>query len=139
MAYEKHTWETGEVITAEKLNNIEDGVVSSGLPIVGVAMTYGQTNTAVVDKSFDELYSLFDGIDAVEIPILIDLTMAGTTTLRRVGTLAKGRSGDFVDIYYYRPLYSATNITIESNVVKVYEASTEVTEHKTYTLQATSA
>ncbi len=27
MAYEKHTWETGEVITAEKLNNIEDGIV----------------------------------------------------------------------------------------------------------------
>ena len=25
MAYEKHTWETGEVITAEKLNNLEDG------------------------------------------------------------------------------------------------------------------
>ena len=26
MAYEKHTWETGEVITAEKLNNIETAV-----------------------------------------------------------------------------------------------------------------
>lgn len=26
MAYEKHTWETGKVITAEKLNNIENGI-----------------------------------------------------------------------------------------------------------------
>lgn len=26
MAYKKHTWETGEVITAEKLNHIEEGV-----------------------------------------------------------------------------------------------------------------
>lgn len=26
MAYEKHTWETGEVITAEKLNHIEEGI-----------------------------------------------------------------------------------------------------------------
>ena len=26
MAYEKHTWETGEVITAEKLNNLENGI-----------------------------------------------------------------------------------------------------------------
>lgn len=25
MAYEKHSWETGELITAEKLNNLEDG------------------------------------------------------------------------------------------------------------------
>ena len=30
MAYEKHTWETGETITAEKLNNLEDGVSGNG-------------------------------------------------------------------------------------------------------------
>lgn len=30
MAYTKHIWETGEVITAEKLNNLENGVASSG-------------------------------------------------------------------------------------------------------------
>ena len=119
----------------EKLNRLEEVV----LPIVGVSMTYGQTNTAVVDKSFDELYSLFDGIDAVEIPILIDFTIAGATTLRRVGILSKGYSGDSVSINYYRPLYSATNITIESNVIKVYRTSTEVTEHKTYKLEATSS
>lgn len=29
MSYEKHTWETGEVITAEKLNNIEEGIDES--------------------------------------------------------------------------------------------------------------
>lgn len=28
MPYEKHTWETGETITAEKLNNLENGIVS---------------------------------------------------------------------------------------------------------------
>lgn len=28
MSYEKHTWETGETITAEKLNNIENGIES---------------------------------------------------------------------------------------------------------------
>lgn len=26
MAYEKHTWQDGEVITKEKLNNMEDGI-----------------------------------------------------------------------------------------------------------------
>ena len=30
MAYEKHTWQTGEVITAEKLNNLEDGIAQGG-------------------------------------------------------------------------------------------------------------
>lgn len=30
MAYTPHTWTTGETITAEKMNNIEEGVQSSG-------------------------------------------------------------------------------------------------------------
>lgn len=33
MAYEKHTWETGETITAEKLNNLEDGVSGNTIPV----------------------------------------------------------------------------------------------------------
>lgn len=28
MAYEEHTWETGEIITAEKLNHMESGIGS---------------------------------------------------------------------------------------------------------------
>lgn len=30
MAYEKQTWQTGDVITADKLNHIEDGIASGG-------------------------------------------------------------------------------------------------------------
>lgn len=30
MAYEKQTWETGELITADKLNHMEDGIADSG-------------------------------------------------------------------------------------------------------------
>ena len=30
MTYTKHTWQTGEVITAAKLNNIEDGIEGGG-------------------------------------------------------------------------------------------------------------
>ena len=30
MSYEKHTWENGEIITAEKLNNIENGIEEAG-------------------------------------------------------------------------------------------------------------
>ena len=37
MSYNKHTWETGETITAEKLNNIEDGVENAGNSIQRVA------------------------------------------------------------------------------------------------------
>lgn len=30
MAYDKYTWQTGETITAEKLNHIEDGIENAG-------------------------------------------------------------------------------------------------------------
>lgn len=30
MAYEKQTWQCGDVVTAEKLNHIEDGIANSG-------------------------------------------------------------------------------------------------------------
>lgn len=30
MAYTKQTWECGDVITAEKLNHMEDGIANSG-------------------------------------------------------------------------------------------------------------
>ncbi len=33
MPYEKHTWETGETITAERLNNIENGIANNILII----------------------------------------------------------------------------------------------------------
>jgi len=29
MAYAKHTWQTGETITATKLNNIENGIATN--------------------------------------------------------------------------------------------------------------
>lgn len=41
MAYEKHTWTTGETITATKLNNIEDGIAGGGgsLPYIEITTT----------------------------------------------------------------------------------------------------
>lgn len=43
MAYEKHTWADGEVITKEKLNNMEDGIEAAGSGEI--------TATATVDNT----------------------------------------------------------------------------------------
>lgn len=40
MSYEKHTWQTGETITAEKLNNLEDGVASNGSDVFLLSNLY---------------------------------------------------------------------------------------------------
>ena len=61
MSYEKHTWETGETITAEKLNNLEDGVASGGEGsnnfFVKFTITYDQSGNPIVtsDKTLKEI------------------------------------------------------------------------------------
>ena len=50
MAYEKQTWVTGEVITKEKLNHMEDGIADSGGVIVAE-----EDSDAQLDKTWQEI------------------------------------------------------------------------------------
>lgn len=62
MSYEKHTWETGETITAEKLNNLENGVASSGdegSPIIIVTVTE-DSGTYTTNKTYEEALSVIN-------------------------------------------------------------------------------
>lgn len=51
MSYEKQTWTTGEVITAEKLNHMEDGIGSC----VMVATATEDGEFIVLDKTYNEI------------------------------------------------------------------------------------
>lgn len=53
MAYEKQTWVTGEVITKEKLNHMEDGIANSG-GSCGVIASSVDENDAL-DKTWNEV------------------------------------------------------------------------------------
>ena len=57
MAYEKHTWETGETITAEKLNNLEDGV--SGNRVFSVNINENSEGY-ILDKTFGEIRNAYE-------------------------------------------------------------------------------
>lgn len=50
MAYEKQTWVTGEVITKEKLNHMEDGIANNG----GILFLHEDT-AGVLDKTWNEI------------------------------------------------------------------------------------
>lgn len=52
MSYTPTTWETGDVITADRLNNIEQGVLNAGSTIYYVDITYDDD---------DGTYSASDG------------------------------------------------------------------------------
>lgn len=57
MSYDKQNWQTGDVITANKLNHIEDGIAGAGgggVLVVNVT-TPDQGQTFVADKTFEQL------------------------------------------------------------------------------------
>lgn len=55
MAYEKQTWVTGEVITKEKLNHMEDGIANGG----GV-FVIGVNENHALDKTWNEIKNAYD-------------------------------------------------------------------------------
>lgn len=59
MAYEKHIWETGEVITAEKLNHIEDGVGSGFSSISITSDEDAETHYFTINSGADTLRGKF--------------------------------------------------------------------------------
>ena len=57
MSYEKQTWQTGDTITAEKLNHIEDGIAGAGGG--GVLVVYGTVDDddiMTLDHTWQEIY-----------------------------------------------------------------------------------
>lgn len=51
MSYEKQTWQTGEVITEQKLNHMEDGIAMGGVLIVHLDKTEG-----ALDKTWQQIH-----------------------------------------------------------------------------------
>lgn len=60
MAYTKTTWQTGDIITAEKLNNMEDGIGS--VLIVQMTTSDGTTTFVADTDAADIITALQNGI-----------------------------------------------------------------------------
>ena len=72
MAYEKNTWATGDVVTSEKLNHMEDGIAEGGsgeTPIINTTRTVGSNNSTVFtfEKTFAEVKAM---LDAGQVPVV---------------------------------------------------------------------
>lgn len=62
MAYEKQTWTTGEVITQEKLNHMEDGIANAGgsdISFFRVTFTDNGDDTLTADKTRAEILQAY--------------------------------------------------------------------------------
>lgn len=62
MAYVKNTWATGDVISAEKLNNIENGVESAeqgGSNLFAITVSGDGAFDHTLNKTWQEIYDAF--------------------------------------------------------------------------------
>ena len=70
MGYNKTTWETGDIVTAEKLNNIENGISAAG-QILLVHEIYDESlNTYTLDKTWQEIHDAMEVGLAILFPVL---------------------------------------------------------------------
>ena len=58
MGYEKQTWATGDVITAEKLNHMEDGIEGAGeggATVLRVTLTYTSQTQGTLSHTYQQI------------------------------------------------------------------------------------
>lgn len=68
MAYTKQNWECGDLITADKMNHIEDGIedASSGGGTTKLTVNVTESNgTFVMDKTWQEISDAFPNVEVV--------------------------------------------------------------------------
>lgn len=67
MAYDKYTWNTGETITKEKLNHIEDGIGDNDTAITQLGTSITNLATTVNELGNKSKYEIVDDGDGLEI------------------------------------------------------------------------
>ena len=79
MAYEKQTWQTGDVITQEKLNHIEDGIAGaggSGKRIFTADMT-GDLTLSNVTWTYESVKEAYENGEEIELKINFSRSTTG--------------------------------------------------------------
>ena len=66
MSYTKNTWNAGDVVTAEKLNHMEDGIksvfnLSSWEPVFEITFAYGEGEARLYpNKTYSEIMDIYE-------------------------------------------------------------------------------
>ena len=91
MSYEKTTWINGDIITADKMNNIENGIASAGKVMICNASFSSSAQNYVLDKTVQEIY---------------DAMLAGTPVYIKCqyGVLGPSGSGDYISNLFLAPV-----------------------------------
>lgn len=80
MSYKPTEWKSGDTVTSAKLNNIEEGIASSGAFIVHGIISEG-TGTITLDKTWKEIHDAAQQEKYVCIIVLINDTVRNLPVL----------------------------------------------------------
>lgn len=87
MSYTPTNWKTGDVITADKLNNMESGIVGTIVPVTVNAEMDVANGNAITVKDFDYAYSEVIGlIESGKRPVFFvnfDLVASGSVVAKQ--------------------------------------------------------
>ena len=114
MAYSPTTWQTGDTVTAEKLNNIEQGIANAG----GAFLVPSEDNAYTLGKTWKEIYDALQAGKPTYIYVPggeYDPTSGGTAVLTPI-LFATGAGGE-------DPYYSVTAVNPMFGGVTAYDAS----------------
>lgn len=128
MAYEKHTWQTGETITAEKLNNLEEGIEEAKNKSFLVTFNHigGSLSSIEADKTYEEIVEAFNkGMDVSGYSYLhgMYLMVSHKPTIGRTAIDFSGLSVTSIGSDGNRASMVTYTIT-DSNVINYYIAYT---------------
>lgn len=101
MAYEKYSWKTGEIITADKLNHIENGIPQ--VLVLNADVTFDSIEREFtkfdIDISANELFEIWDDV-VVVVMWTIEEEDDGETTVSKCTTIAttliEGPTGEYI-------------------------------------------
>ena len=122
MAYEKHNWQTGEVITADKLNHIEDGISSREYVVLEEA-AFNELSDAEKVEQFNHCMSVFNNggvVDVESMGLVARVTSCSDNPKYMVATTilsSSASSGASNPVYTLGYTYvSCDDITVTINV-----------------------
>lgn len=126
MSYIPTEWKTGDVITADKLNNMESGIAnggSGGSTAIIATITPAPDDELYeykCDKTFDELVQALEGGKQVYFKLPNSTTLIGVTSFGEL---------DVTATYVYVQKKDNTTLTITSYDV-VFNSGSEVDYHR---------
>lgn len=102
MAYNPTEWKSGDIVTSEKLNNIESGIIGAGVMPVITFTVHGTSpdSPRTCDKTFEELFEM--GYYA----IVRTTDESGSYYVYEIGEIEPdGVDEEYVDIHCVRFMY----------------------------------